>query len=389
MDIRAMAASIQPELVAIRRHFHQHPELSMEEVNTANYIVEQLQQLGIDVERKVKTGVVGTLKGKKDGPVVALRADIDALPIKEETGLSFASVNDGIMHACGHDAHTTCLLGAAKILSQIQDEIPGTVKFVFQPGEEQAIGAKLLIEEGVLEGVDAIFGMHVDWTAPAGTVSVDPGPRMASADMFTIHVEGKGAHGSAPHQGVDAAVVAAAIMMNLQTIVSREIDPLESAVISIGKLVSGDRFNILPARAYMEGTCRCFNPAVRENIPDSISRVIENTAATFRATAKLHYQFGCPSTINDEALTALAQNSIKRLYGDEALTTKPPEMGSEDFAFYAEKIPATYAYLGIANSAVGACYPEHHARYTIDESALQVGAATYAQFAVDFLTEKS
>lgn len=337
MDIRAMAASIQPELVAIRRHFHQHPELSMEEVNTANYIVEQLQQLGIDVERKVKTGVVGTLKGKKDGPVVALRADIDALPIKEETGLSFASVNDGIMHACGHDAHTTCLLGAAKILSQIQDEIPGTVKFVFQPGEEQAIGAKLLIEEGVLEGVDAIFGMHVDWTAPAGTVSVDPGPRMASADMFTIHVEGKGGHGSAPHQGVDAAVVAAAIMMNLQTIVSREIDPLESAVISIGKLVSGDRFNILPARAYMEGTCRCFNPAVRENIPDSISRVIENTAATFRATAKLHYQFGCPSTINDEALTALAQNSIKRLYGDEALTTKPPEMGSEDFAFYAEK----------------------------------------------------
>jgi amidohydrolase len=388
MQVKELAAKIQPELVELRRYFHQHPEPSWEEVNTANRIAEELAKLGISVERKAKTGVVGTLKGTRPGRTVALRADIDALSIKEETGLPFASQNEGYMHACGHDAHITCLLGAAKILSQLKDEIAGTVKFIFQPAEELAQGAKKLVEEGAMDGVDGIFGLHVWGDLPAGKISVDPGPRMASADMFVITVEGKGGHGSAPHQGVDAVVVASAIVMNLQTIVSREISPLEPVVVSIGKIVAGDRFNIIASKAVLDGTSRCFNPEIRKNLPDIIRRIAENTAATFRAKAKVEYQFGCGATINDEHLTEIAKGSVKKLYGEETLAPMPLLTGSEDFSFYAEKAPATFAFLGICNPEKGTCFPQHHSHYTIDEDALQVGAAVYAQFALDFLAEK-
>lgn len=388
MQVKELAARVQPELVELRRYFHQHPEPSFEEVNTGKRIAEELAKLGISVERKAKTGVVGTLKGGKPGRTVALRADIDALSIQEETGLPFASQNEGYMHACGHDAHITCLLGAAKILAQLKDEIPGTVKFIFQPAEEIAHGAKLMVEEGAMEGVDGIFGMHVWGDLPAGKVCVDAGPRMASADMFTITVDGKGGHGSAPHQGVDAVVVAAAIIMNLQTIVSREFNPLEPVVVHVGKVVAGDRFNIIASRAVMEGANRCFNPEIRQKLPEVVRRVAENTAATFRATAKVEYHFGCPPTINDEKLAAIAQEAVKKLYGEEGLAPMSLLTGSEDFPFYQEKAPGAFAFLGVCNPAKGTCWPQHHSHYTIDEDALQVGAAVYAQFALDFLAQK-
>lgn len=388
MQVKELAARIQPELVELRRYFHQHPEPSWEEVNTANRIAEELAKLGISVERKAKTGVVGTLKGTRPGRTVALRADIDALSITEETELPFASQNEGYMHACGHDAHITCLLGAAKILSQLKDEIAGTVKFIFQPAEELAQGAKKLVEEGVMDGVDGIFGLHVWGDMPAGLVSIDPGPRMASADRFVITIEGKGGHGSAPHQGVDAVVVASALVMNLQTIVSRELNPLEPVVVSVGKITGGDRFNIIASRAVLDGTSRCFNPEIRNNLPDIIRRIADNTAATFRAGAKVEYHFMCPPTINDERLALLAKDSVKKLYGETALVPMPLLTGSEDFSFYAEKAPAAYAFLGVRNPEKDASYPQHHSRYTIDEDALQVGAAVYAQFALDFLAEE-
>ncbi|MDK2924961.1 MAG: hypothetical protein PWQ41_735 [Bacillota bacterium] len=385
MQVKELAAKIQPELVELRRYFHQHPEPSWEEVNTANRIAEELAKLGISVERKAKTGVVGTLKGTRPGRTVALRADIDALSIKEETGLPFASQNEGYMHACGHDAHITCLLGAAKILSQLKDEIAGTVKFIFQPAEELAQGAKKLVEEGAMDGVDGIFGLHVWGDLPAGKISIDPGPRMASADRFVITIEGKGGHGSAPHQGVDAVVVASALVMNLQTIVSREVDPLDPLVLSVGKIVSGDRFNIIASQAELDGTCRCFNPEIRKKLPDMIRRIAENTAAAFRAKAKVEYYFMCPPTINDESLAQLAKEAVKKLYGEDSLVPMPLVTGSEDFSYYSEKAPAAYAFLGVRNPEKGASYPQHHSRYTIDEDALQVGAAVYAQFALDFL----
>lgn len=390
MQAKEIAARIQPELVELRRYFHQHPEPSWEEVNTAWRIVEELEKLGVSVERKAKTGVVGTLKGSKPGRTVALRADadIDALSIKEETGLPFASQNEGYMHACGHDAHITCLLGAAKILSQLKDEIGGTVKFIFQPAEELAQGAKKLVEEGVMDGVEGIFGLHVWSDLAAGKISIDPGPRMASCDRFVITIEGKGGHGSAPHQGVDAVVVASAVVMNLQTIVSREINPLEPAVVSVGKIVGGDRFNIIASQAVLDGTCRCFNPEIRKNLPDIIRRIAEKTAATFRDEAKVEYHFMCPPTINDEGLVLLAKNTVKKLYGEDALATMPLLTGSEDFSYYAEKAPAVFAFLGVCNPEKGACFPQHHSHYTIDEDVLQVGAALYAQFALDFLAQK-
>lgn len=388
MQVKELAAQIQPELVELRRYFHQHPEPSWEEVNTSGRIAEELTKLGIGVERKAKTGVIGTLKGGKPGRTVALRADIDALSIKEETGLPFASQNEGFMHACGHDAHITSLLGAAKILSKLKEEIPGTVKFVFQPAEELAQGAKKLVEEGVMEGVDGIFGLHVWSDLPAGKVCVEPGPRMASADMFTITVEGKGGHGSAPHQGIDAVVAASAVVMNLQTIVSRELNPLDPVVVTIGKLVAGDRFNIIASRAVLDGTSRCFDSEIRKRLPEIIRRVAENTAATFRATAKLDYRFGCPPTINDDKTVAITQSAVKKLYGDEALAPMPLVTGSEDFSFFAEKAPAAFAFLGVNNPEKKANFPQHHACYTIDEDVLQMGAAIYAQFALDFLAQE-
>ena len=230
MKIKEIATNIEPELVEFRRYLHQHPELSFKEVNTSNLVAEELTKLGIGVKRIAKTGIVGTLKGNKPGGTVALRGDMDALPIKEETGLPFASQEDGVMHACGHDVHTSCLLGAAKILSQLKDEIYGTVKFFFQPAEEIAQGAINMIKDGALDGVDGIFGMHCSADLKAGTISVDPGSRMTCSDMFTINVKGQGGHGSAPHQGVDALIVASAIVSNLQTLVSREFSPLDTVV---------------------------------------------------------------------------------------------------------------------------------------------------------------
>jgi len=251
-----------------------------------------------------------------------------------------------------------------------------------------AQGAKALVEEGVLEGVDGIFGLHVWADLPAGKITVDAGPRMASADQFILTVEGKGGHGSAPHQGIDAVVAAAAIVMNLQTIVSRELNPLDPAVVTVGKLVSGDRFNIIASKAVMDGTIRCFDPELRRQLSEMIRRVSENTAAAFRATAKLDYQPACPPTINDANTAAIAQGSVVELFGADALVSHPPVMGSEDFSFYAEKVPAAYAFLGIKNPEKKANFPQHHACYTIDEDTLQIGAAVYAQFALDFLAKK-
>ena len=385
MEVRQLAERIQPELVELRRYFHMHPEPSFEEVNTANKIVQELTELGIAVKRLAKTGVVGTLTGGKPGKTVALRADMDALSIHEDTGLEFASKNEGFMHACGHDCHVTCLLGAAKILTELKDEISGTVKFFFQPAEEIAQGAKAMVQDGAMEGVDAVFGMHVLGELPVGSVNITAGPRMASADIFKITVMGQGGHGSAPHQGVDAIVAGAAIVMNLQTIVSREINALDPVVVHVGKLVSGDRFNIIASQALIEGGNRTFNPDVRERLPEIMKRIVDSTAAAFRASAEMEYTWGCPPLINDDYLAQMAQGTVRKLFGEEGLIDMPQMTGSEDFPFYADKAPGVFAFLGVGNKEKGIGWPLHHACFDVDEGALEIGAAVYAQFALDYL----
>lgn len=387
MKIKETAAKIKPEMIEFRRYLHRHPELSFEEVNTSNLVAEELTKLGIDVQRIAKTGIVGTLKGNKPGGTVALRGDMDALPIKEETGLPFTSQKDGVMHACGHDVHTTCLLGAAKILSQLKDEICGTIKFFFQPAEEIAQGAINMINDGALDGVDGIFGMHCSADLQAGTISVDAGSRMTCSDMFTIDVKGQGGHGSAPHQGVDALIAASAIVSNLQTLVSLEFSPLDTVVVHIGKLAAGDRFNIIASNAYMEGTTRCFKREIRKQLPEAIKRIVTNTAAAFRATADVKYISGCPPTLNDERMSAIAKDSIVKLYGEEAVVTLAPTTGAEDFAYYMDKVPGVFALLGICNPELGPCYTLHHSHFHIDEKVIGIGPAVYAQFALDFLAQ--
>ncbi|NLJ33453.1 MAG: amidohydrolase [Firmicutes bacterium] len=388
MKVRRLAAQLQPQLVEIRRHFHMYPEPSWEEVSTSQRIAQELAKLGIPVRRLAKTGLVGTLKGDRPGRTVALRADMDALSIQEETGLSFASKNKGFMHACGHDCHIASLLGAAKILARMRGEIAGTIKFFFQPAEESLQGAKVMMAEGAMDGIDAIFGMHVSSELPVGTVNIVSGPRMASADMFTIRVQGKGGHGSAPQQGVDAILVGSALVINLQSIVSREFNPLEPLVVHVGKLISGDRFNIIASRAIIEGTNRTFNHEIRKQLPDIMQRIIKNTTGAYRASAELEYKWGCPVLVNDDSLSKMAQGTVKRLYGNESLVGMAPLTASEDFSYYVEKAPGAYAFLGVGNKEKDTEWPLHHSHFNVDENALQIGAALYAQFALDYLAAK-
>jgi amidohydrolase len=383
MNIRELANEQRQYMIDLRRDFHMHPEPSLQEFRTSGRIKEELDKLGIPYESVADTAVVATIKGNYPGKTVALRADMDALSVQELNDVEFKSKLDGMMHACGHDCHVSMLLGAAKLLNELREEVHGTIKLFFQPGEEVAKGAKNMINAGVLQGVDGVFGMHVWSDLKTGQVSVEEGPRMASADFITIKVKGKGGHGSAPHQGVDAVVVSSAIVMNLQSIVSRELSPMDSAVISVGSLNAGTRFNVIASEGIMEGTTRSFNPEIREAFPKMIQRVVENTASTYRAEAVLDYQYGTPVVINDSQYTKIAAKSVEAI-GAEAVHVEKV-MGAEDFAEFMNRVPGVMVFLGVGNAEKGACYPQHHPNYTVDEDALEIGTALYTQYAVDFL----
>lgn len=386
MNVRELSEKYKEELIALRREFHQNPELGWEEIQTSNRVEEELKKIGIKVERIAKTGVVGMLKGKEDGKVVALRADMDALPIQEANNdLPYKSKNAGVMHACGHDSHTAMLLIAAKVLWELRDQIKGTVKFIFQPAEEPIQGAKKMFEEGVMEGVDAILGIHIWSQLPTGKVSLEPGPRFAAGDRFKITVKGKGSHGAVPHLGVDAIVAASAIVMDLQSIVSREIDPLEPAVLSIGKINGGFNFNVLCNEVVLEGTTRSFNQDIQNRFPLMIKRMVDNTASSFNAKAEIDYIIGSPSCANDPALAQIAKSGIIKLYGEDVVANFEKTMGGEDFAYFIQKVPGIIAFLGGGNKEKNTTYPHHHEKFNIDEDALPIGTSLYAQFALDFL----
>ena len=393
MNFRELAEKTESYIIDRRRYYHQHPELSEQEKNTTAAIVKDLEALGLEVktyECVNAYGCTADIVGAQPGKTVALRADIDALPVLEETGLEFASENVGCMHACGHDCHISMLLGAAKMLAENKDKLKGTVRLIFQPAEETGFGAPAFIKAGVLDGVDAIYGAHIWNSLAAPYVNIESGNRMASTAEFHVEIEGMSSHGSAPEDGIDAIVAMSAIIMNLQTFVSRNNSPLNPLVVSVGKVEAGSRWNVIAGKAKFEGTVRTFSKDMLEEAPKVISRIVENTAAAYGAKAKLSsFKWMVIPVINDhENLVKIGQEAVKKLYGEEGLAPMQTLMGGEDFSFYMQKVPGVFGFIGSNNPETGKIYPNHHEKYDIDEEVLKRGAAVYAQFAHDFLAEE-
>jgi len=390
MRIKELAEKYNAYIIEQRRWFHQHPEISMKEKHTTEAIVRELETIGIPVTRFDNMyGCVGELTGSRPGKTILLRADIDGLSVTEETGLPFASENTGNMHACGHDCHISMLLGAARILYDIKEELSGTVKFFFQPGEEVARGAKMAVENGLMKDVDACFGMHIWSQIDSPHFNMEHGERMASCDSFTLTVYGKNAHGASPHQGHDAIVAASSIIMNLQGLVSRINDPLNALVVTVGTMNGGQQYNIIPDKVELEGTVRTFNRTFHKSIEGYIREIAENTAACYGCTVKLAYNYLTYPVINeDSALVKLCQNAASRLFGEEILVPMEKLTGSEDFSFLMEESPGIYGFIGGRSPEVaGSELPNHHEKFTVDENVLHRGSAITAQFTQDFLTE--
>ena len=387
MQIKELVRENRDYVISLRRHFHQYPELSMEEYETSKKIKEELDKMGIEYRSAANTGIIATIKGDKPGKTIALRADMDALPVEELTDFDFKSKIDGHMHACGHDSHMAMLLGAAKILNGMKDKINGTVRLIFQPGEENAKGAIAMIEDGAIDGVDGIFGIHIWAQIPVGKVSLEAGPRMASTDWFYIDVKGKGGHGSQPENCIDAVVVSSAIVMNLQTLVSRETRPHNPLVLSIGLLNSGTKLNVIAEEGHMEGTTRCFDSELRKQLPIKMERIIKSTAEAFGATATLRYDLAGSAVINDEQCSEIGQGSVEKILGKEGNYQFEKVTGGEDFCHYLDKVPGVLAFVGCKNDEKNCCYAHHNGRFAIDEDSLEIGTALYAQYAIDFLNK--
>ena len=388
-----MAIHIKPEIEAIkdkiistRRDIHQHPELAFNEHRTAKLVAERLKSLGIDVQTDVgKTGVVGTMRGKNSGKTIALRADMDALPMQETGDLPYKSQNDGIMHACGHDGHTAMLLGVAEALSKKYDQLKGTVKFIFQPAEEGQGGARYMIEDGALEGVDEIYGLHLWNYQKYGTIGVKPGPIMAAADLFEITVHGKGGHGATPQGTKDAVVIASHLVQTLQTIVSRNTNPIESTVVTIGQINGGYNFNIIADTVNLKGTTRAYTEENRQLIKTRMAEIIKGTEQTFDCTIDFEYEDGYPPTVNHLKESEKLLEAAKEIVGDGA-SVPYLSMGGEDFSYFLQKVPGCFFFVGSApQDREPLSVPHHCSHFDFDERALLVGSSVYLQLAESLL----
>ncbi len=388
MLVKEIGERYQDYVIQMRRKFHRCPEIALQEVKTCRMICEELQQMGLSPKVICGTGVMVDIGHRsKSGRTVCIRADIDALQVTEETGAAYASENPGYMHACGHDAHIAMNLGCARILTDIQEQLNGRVRLIFEPAEEVAKGALGMIAAGALEQVDTIYGTHVWGDVPAGLFSAEAGPRMASADFFTIRVKGKSVHGSMPHKGIDPIAAAAAIVNALQVAFHREIDAAEPAVLSFCQIHGGNTDNAIPEEVTIGGTTRAFSPKIRQSFPGIMERVIRDTAQAFRAEAVLDYRFGSSPVSNDPGCSARALKAIAKNYGQEAITQQKPTMGGENFSEYQTIVPGVFVFLGIHNEELGAVYPNHSSHFAMDESVLIRGSVAAAQYAVDFLEE--
>ena len=385
MDIRVIAKEYKDYLIELRRWFHAHPEVGEKEFETSKKIKEELTKYGIEWRKcALETGVLATVVGAKPGKTILLRADMDALPVPEETGLPYASQNPGVSHACGHDCHTATLLTAARLIYDHRDELCGTVKFAFQPAEEIGTGAPGMIAGGALEGVDCAFGIHIWSMIPSGKISVRGGPQLAAVDKFIINIEGKGGHASAPHECVDPVVCMGAMIGNLQSVVSRGCNPADTAVLTIGKATAGTLWNVIPGTAYMEGTTRFFTRQMQRTLPEKIARVVKGTAETYGCKAELNYIPIIPPTINDDAVAEFVKKTAAKLVCPENVIDIGPSTTGEDFGLYLEKVPGVMALVGVGNEACGAVWPQHSPKYTVDEDALMNSVMLYVQMAFDF-----
>ncbi|MEN8698628.1 amidohydrolase [Bacillus infantis] len=387
----AIKASIQAgrdELISIRRKLHCEPELPWEEEKTTEFVVTSLEKLGISFRRINPTGVVAEIAGGKPGKRVALRADMDALPIEElNNNLPYVSNFPGKMHACGHDAHTSMLLAAAKALAEIRGELPGTVRLIFQPAEEIAEGAKEMVKQGAMEGVDNVFGIHIWSQMPTHKISCTPGPSFASGDIFRVNFKGRGGHGAMPHECIDAAVVASSFVMNVQAVVSRTIDPQSPAVLTVGKMSAGTRFNVIAENAEIEGTVRCFDAETRGHVEILLKQFAEQTASVYGAEAMVEYIRGTDAVINEKHSAGLVQKIAEEAFGKKAIYHEKPTMGGEDFSIYLAHAPGSFALVGSGNPDKDTEWAHHYGRFNIDEDALTTGAELYAQYAWVYLNE--
>ena len=380
VDPVSEAKNIEKEIITWRRDFHMHPELGYEEERTSKIVEEHLREWGYSIKR-VGTGIIADMgRGEK---TIALRADMDALPIQEENDVPYKSKIPGKMHACGHDAHTAMLLGAGKIIAGHRDELNGRVRLIFQPAEEGGNGAVKMIEGGALEGVDAIFGLHVWMNLPSGVIGIRDGPFLAGAGFFEARVLGKGGHGASPHEAVDPIPISAEIILALQTIVSRNVNPVETGVVSVTAINGGTAFNVIPEEVTLKGTFRYYNPEVGGLIKRRMEEIFRGIAGTHGAGAEFSIRDLVPPTINSKEMADFARNVAEKYglkHGEVAMS-----MGAEDFAYYLQKVPGAFLALGIRNEEKGITYPHHHPRFDVDEDVLYLGTAMEVALAFEFL----
>ncbi|QSO46449.1 M20 family metallopeptidase [Alicyclobacillus mengziensis] len=376
---------IKEEVVKWRRYLHQHPELSFEEERTAQFVYDTLSSFGnLELSRPTKTSVVARLHGGQPGGALAIRADMDALPIAEENDFAFKSQNNGVMHACGHDGHTAMLLGTAKILSELQSEVPGEIRFLFQHAEELFPGgAEELVQAGVLDGVSQVIGIHLWAPLEVGKIGIRAGAMMAAPDSFNIVVHGKGGHAAQPHLTIDSIAIGAQVVTNLQHIVSRNVDPLDPLVLSITKFHAGTAHNVIPGTVEMAGTVRSFKPELRDDVPHLMERIIKGITAAHGASYEFEYVKGYRPVINDEEVAVKLRESLVRAFGEGVVEDAVQTMGGEDFSAYQTAAKGTFFFVGAGNQAKNIVYPHHHPRFTVDEEALPMGVKAFVYAAFD------
>ncbi|MFC7393157.1 M20 family metallopeptidase [Scopulibacillus cellulosilyticus] len=374
-SLNDLVNSVKQDVINWRRYLHENPELSFEEKETSQFVYEKLQSFGnLEVSRPTETSVVARLIGQASGKVIAFRADMDALPILEENDFEFASKNKGVMHACGHDGHTAMLLGAAKILSQMKDDINGEVRFIFQHAEELPPGgAQEMVDAGVMDGVDEIVGLHLMSLLPKGKIGIGYGPITANADTFEIKIHGRGSHASQPENAIDPVAIGSQVVANLQHIVSRNTDPIERLVISVTQFHGGTANNVIPQSVELGGTVRSFNPEIRNNAPKLMKKIIKGVTEAHGASYELDYQFGYASVNNDENVTRKMEEMIEEVFGKDYIEYPPAAMGGEDFSAFLTKAPGCFIPVGAGNKEKGITAPHHHPKFTVDEDSLEDG----------------
>ncbi|WP_223812554.1 MULTISPECIES: M20 family metallopeptidase [Geobacillus] len=375
----ASAVCFRQEFFIVIQPLYVHPELSFQEEKTAQFVYETLQSFGhLELSRPTKTSVMARLIGQQPGRVVAIRADMDALPIQEENTFEFASKNPGVMHACGHDGHTAMLLGTAKIFSQLRDDIRGEIRFLFQHAEELFPGgAEEMVQAGVMDGVDVVIGTHLWSPLERGKIGIVYGPMMAAPDRFFIRIIGKGGHGAMPHQTIDAIAIGAQVVTNLQHIVSRYVDPLEPLVLSVTQFVAGTAHNVLPGEVEIQGTVRTFDETLRRTVPQWMERIVKGITEAHGASYEFQFDYGYRPVINYDEVTHVIEETARELLGEEAVARLKPNMGGEDFSAFLQKAPGSFFYVGARNEEKGIVYPHHHPRFTIDEDALEIGVQMF------------